>query len=95
MRATLRPSPAPTLAAITRTSGKRRRISSTWRVFASVYSRLEPTAVVSRNEVRPSSDSGANSVPTSGSTKKLDTKTATAIASTFLRLPSAHSRSSP
>ena len=95
MRATLRPSPVPTLAIIISTSGYVRSSSSTWRVLASVYSRLEPTGVVSRKEVRPSSASGTNSVPTSGSRKKLPMKIATASASTFLRLPSAHSSSRP
>jgi len=45
--------------------------------------------------VRPSSDSGTNSVPTSGRRKKLPTNTTSAMASTVLRCASAHSSSSP
>ena len=52
-------------------SGNGLSAASTCRTLLSVYSRLEPTGVLSRSEMKPSSACGTNSVPTSGTIAKL------------------------
>ena len=85
----------PTVAIASRTSGNARSASSTWRTLLSVNSRLEPTGVLRRSEMNPSSASGTNSVPTSGGTVKLARSSAVAMASTDLRCASDQSRMRP
>ncbi len=77
------------------TSGMSFSASSTCRTLLSVYSRLDPTGVLSRSEMKLSSVSGMNSVPTSGRIRKLPKNETSAIAITLLRCPSAHSRIDP
>ncbi len=66
-----------------------RSTSSTRFTRSSVYSRLEPTGVVRRTLVNPSSLSGIISVPTRPAIGMLARKLAVAIASVVLRCASA------
>ena len=85
----------PTVVIARSISGNFFSTSSTSRTFPSVYSRLEPTGVLSRSEMKLWSVCGMNSVPTSGTIRKLPKNEATAIAITLLRWPSAQRSTRP
>jgi hypothetical protein len=70
-------------------------VASTCRTLLSLYSRLDPTGVLRRSEMKLSSASGTNSVPTSGTMAKLAKNATSASAMTLLRCESAHSRMTP